>query len=223
MQQRAPKCKTVRGAPFVGYFLDHDNVKHSKSNYTAWMKYIYRMQNLTSESNGGTLSDECIEKNRKNPHYCFMSPHMHSFIKTPYYVFNSKYDSWQLSNELQIKIDDPSSRGAVLQFGQDFMHQFAPVLKEKQNGAMITSCICHGTLLCSQLVQFFANTPSSFIACPWSNLYLEGKRFDQHFAEWLLGVNSRHYVIDPSGPNGNETFTFSGCTKLQDKDMLQYK
>ena len=146
VRSRAPKCKTVRGAPFVGYFLDHDNVRHSKSNYTAWMKYISRMQNLTAESQGGTLSDACLKANSANPHYCFMSPHMHSFIETPYFVFNSKYDAWQLANELQVRINDPTAQNAILHFGEDFMKQFTPVLREKQNGAMIISCVCHGTL-----------------------------------------------------------------------------
>jgi hypothetical protein len=31
-----------------------------------------------------------------------MSPHMQEFIQTEYFMFNSKYDAWQLANELQV-------------------------------------------------------------------------------------------------------------------------
>ena len=35
-------------------------------------------------------------------------------------------------------------QAGVVQYGKDFMAQFAPVQAEPKNGAMITSCICHG-------------------------------------------------------------------------------
>lgn len=61
LQAEAPACKKIRAAPVVGYFLDHDNFKHTTgypggpntpawstpgtgANYTMWMKYIYTMQ-----------------------------------------------------------------------------------------------------------------------------------------------------------------------------------
>ena len=58
------------------------------------------MQNLTT----GALNNECLSYFKNEPHYCFMSPHMQQFIKTPFFVFNSKYDAWQLQNELQVKV-----------------------------------------------------------------------------------------------------------------------
>ena len=29
LKAEAPGCKKIRGAPIVGYFLDHDNFKHT--------------------------------------------------------------------------------------------------------------------------------------------------------------------------------------------------
>ena len=37
------------------------------------------------------------------PYFCFMSPHMNTFIETPFYVLNSKYDQWQMDNILQVE------------------------------------------------------------------------------------------------------------------------
>merc|ERR1719329_775971 len=78
-------------------FLDHDNFKHDDNNYTAWMKYIHHMQNLTSGADGGLLP-ACESAYPEDKHFCFMSPHMQQFVQTPFFMFNSKYDGWQLAS-----------------------------------------------------------------------------------------------------------------------------
>jgi len=188
-----PHCK-IRGAPVVGYFLDHDNFQKTGNNYTAWMKYIYHMQNLTFGSDGG-LMPACQKAFPEDPHYCFMSPHMQQFIMTPFFVFNSKYDAWQLANELQTNWVTPQQREAVVQYGVDFMTQFKPVQSEPANGAMITSCICHG--------------------CPWNNLVLEDKNSYQHYSAWFVGntTGASSIHIDDRLPNGNGTIVNPSCLK----------
>jgi len=197
----APVCNHVRAAPVVGYFLDHDNFKHDDNNYTAWMKYIHHMQNLTSGVDGGLLP-ACERANPEEKHYCFMSPHMQQFIQTPFFVFNSKYDSWQLGNELQTKWDTAEEQAAVIQYGEDFLEQFKPVQTESQNGAMITSCICHG--------------------CPWTQLELEGKTSYQHYADWYYGKTSGNAAIhiDPRHPNGDGSLDFKQCSAFPSLNIV---
>jgi hypothetical protein len=180
LSKEAPQCKHVRAAPVVGYFL----YKHDANNYTAFMKYIYHMQNLTFSADGGLMA-QCQAAYPTAPHYCFMSPHMQKFIQTPFFMFNSKYDAWQLANELQTQWKTKDEQNAVLQYGKDFMTQFAPVETEDKNGAMITSCICHG--------------------CPWPALVLDGKTSYQHYADWYYGKTSGKAAIhiDSRGPNGD--------------------
>ncbi len=96
VEAEAPGCKKIRAAPVVGYFLDHDNYAHDSAsavpntpswnhaNYTTWMRYIYKMQNLTFGSDGG-LTKACEEKHPEEPGLCFMSPHMQDVIKTPFF------------------------------------------------------------------------------------------------------------------------------------------
>jgi len=188
----APACTHVRAAPNVGYFLDHDNFKHDDNNYTAWMEYIHHMQNLTSGADGGLLP-ACEKAYPETKHYCFMSPHMQQFIQTPFFMFNSKYDSWQLANELRTDWKTAETQAAVIQYGEDFMEQFKPVQSEPQNGAMITSCICHG--------------------CPWAQLVLEGKTSYQHYADWYYGKTSGSAAIhiDTRHPNGDGSLDFDQC------------
>merc|ERR1712019_124973 len=162
------------------------------------MKYIYHMQNLTFGPDGG-LTEKCHEEQvrvGKDPALCFMSPHMQDTIRTPFFVFNSKYDSWQLGNELQSKWTTKAEQDAVIQYGLDFMQQFAPVAASPKNGAFITSCICHG--------------------CPWPQLTLEGKTSYQHYAAWMAGntTGAASIHVDKRLPNGGGELTFAQCAKF---------
>jgi len=204
----APGCKHIRAAPVVGYFLDHDNFKHSsgtpntpswgQANYTTWMKYIYKMQNLTFGTDGG-LTAACEAEHSNAPGLCFMSPHMQDTIKTPFFMFNSKYDAWQLGSEFQSSWTTAAEQAGVLQYGKDFLAQLAPVQAEPKNGAMITSCICHG--------------------CSWGTLTtgaagIEGAKTSyQHYADWYYGrttgADSVH--IDTRTPNGGGAIKDPHC------------
>merc|ERR1712066_85540 len=115
-------------------------------------------------------------------------------------MFNSKYDSWQLENELQTEWKTKETQIAVLQYGNDFMAQFSPVRNNVKHGAMITSCICHG--------------------CPWAQLELEGKTSYQHYADWYYGKTSGAAAthIDTRLPNGGGTLTFAQCAKFPASD-----
>jgi len=212
LKAEAPNIKKIRAAPVVGYFLDHDNFRHTDggkpntpawaapgtgANYTFWMKYVYSMQNMSFGGDGG-LMEACHKKHPNAPHYCFMSPHMQDVIDTPFFMFNSKYDSWQMGNILQTSWETKAEQQAVLQYGNDFMAQLAPVYagSETKNGGMITSCICHG--------------------CPWQSLILNGKNSYQHYADWFYGktTGAASMHIDPRLPNGNGTLkgkTFAQC------------
>ena len=62
------------------------------------MEYVYTMQNLTFGPDGG-LTEECRLQHPEQPHLCFMSPHMQDTIETPFFMYNSRFDEWQLLNE----------------------------------------------------------------------------------------------------------------------------
>jgi len=209
----------IRAAPVVGYFLDHDNFKHTDggkpntaawatpgtgANYTFWMKYVYSMQNLSFGADGGLMA-ACGSRHHDEPHLCFMSPHMQDVMQTPFFMFNSKYDAWQLGNEFQAPFGldaTDAERDGVLQYGKDFMAQLAPIDGTK-HGAMITSCICHG--------------------CPWADLKLDGKSSFEHYADWYYGKTqgSASIHVDTRLPNGNGTLAggpFKGCTPFRNGD-----
>lgn len=191
LAKQAPDCTLVRAVPIDVYFLEHLTY-NGEDKYPAEMKYVHHMQNLTSEADG-LLLPACEATYPENKHYCFMSPHMNQFVKTPFFMFNSKYDFWQLSNVLQTDWKTAKTQSAVIQYGQDFMEQFMPVQLHRRNGALITSCLCHG--------------------CPWTQFVLEGKTAYQHYADWYYGKTRGRAAIhiDAHDPNGGGSFDFPGC------------
>ena len=174
----------VTGAPVVGFFLDHDDFAKDAENYTAWMKYIYSMQNLTFGADGG-LDAACGAAFPDDPHYCFMSPHSQKFVATPFFVFNSKFDAWQIDNELGLQHWNTSAEtAAVVAYGADFDAAFAAVAEEPKHGGFITTCICHG--------------------CSWGDLELDGRNAYQHYNDWYAADNATSFfTIDGRGPNGD--------------------
>lgn len=217
----APDVK-VRAAPVVGYFLDHDNFKHTTgfpggpntptwstpgtgANYTNWMKYIYTMQNLTFGADGG-LTKACQAVHPDEPWLCFMSPRMQDVLETPFFMFNSKYDAWQLGNIFQSDWETQEEQKAVLQYGKDFLTQLAPVYTgaETKNGGMITSCICH--------------------CCNWPVFVVEGKTSFEHYADWYYGktTGAASMHIDTRLPNGGGTMHgggYRGCAAFPNQTM----
>ena len=115
-------------------------------------------------------------------------------------MFNSKYDAWQMTNILQVPClanpkhhsttCDADERAAVIKYGQAFMEDFQPVTMQAKNGAMITSCICHG--------------------CNWASITLDNKNSYEHYAEWYEGTApGSHFHIDPDLPNGGGKMNIS--------------
>jgi len=192
VSQRAPGCQHIVAAPNVGFFLDHDDYAHDEKNYTAYMKYVYGMQNLTFGPDGG-LHPACGAAFPESQHYCFMSPHMQRFVQTPLFVLNSKYDDWQIAEELHTR-----AAAAVETYGADFMEAFRPMLENpRKNGAAITSCVCHG--------------------CDFGHLQVDGQSALRWYAEWYLGKTqgAASFHVDPRGPNGDGALRAPLCKGLE--------
>ena len=93
-----------------------------------------------------------------------MSPHKNDVISTPIFVFNSKYDAWQLQNEFQSDWETKAEQEGVLEYGKEFVRDFAPVEASRKNGAFITSCICHGCPWAGDTLAVGSSSPSPYEA-----------------------------------------------------------
>ena len=87
-------------------------------------------------------------------------------IKTPWFAMQSRFDQWQLGNELFLKCVGeqpysppypaapkdlahtctPAAKAAIEQYGVDFMSEFTKVMQSSnRNGGFVDACIIHGS------------------------------------------------------------------------------
>jgi hypothetical protein len=127
--------------PQVGYFLDHINYEGTPY-YPDEMRYVVAMQNITAAS----LPPACVAAvDPANVHWCFMAPHVQQYVKTPFFILNSRFDSWQMDNILQAPcmvsrdMCTPEEQQAILKYGQDFLAQLQPAILRPEVGAFSAS------------------------------------------------------------------------------------
>lgn len=214
LAKEAPQAKLL-GGPVDGYFLDHDDFSHNGASFSAQNRYMYKMMNM-SFGPDGALDPQCKPAFPSQPWKCFMAPHMQRFIRASWFMLQSKFDFWQLGNELALPSsncvinggrkgcnDTAAERAAVLQYGVDALQQLQPVIDsaaERKIGGFVTSCICH-------------------YHCPYglgANISARGLSPTQVQRTWYSAVIngtslSGSFVVDnATRPNGDGTFRTSG-------------
>jgi hypothetical protein len=191
VREHAPNARVV-GQPVCGFFLDlntNDGNNMPNVTYGAELRYVYQMQNTS-----GALSKECQAANAADPAMCIFAPHAVPFIETPWFALQSRFDHWQLSEEVFIPciLDQPysppykpsscnSTEVAQIQaYGPTFMSQFTPAFlpTASRNGVFLDACIIHGSTNSSingltngeAFATWLAGGPGTYIAlCDGSN------------------------------------------------------
>ena len=191
MASEAPNARVV-GNPVCGFFLDSGNDGYAPANvtYTLQMMYVFNMQNAAS-----SLSQDCQAKYGS---LCIMAPYAAQFVTSPWFAFQSRFDHWQLSEELFMPCMQAQAYGPpfsptkcnqtdatnIEQYGPRFMSQFRPFITapNSKNGAFLDACIIHGS------------TTSS----------IDGVNNRQAFQVWLGGGQAWYTMLcggsDQAGP-----------------------
>lgn len=70
---------------------------------------------------------------------CLFAEHLAPHISTPIFHMGSRYDSWQLDNQLFTNATKP-----VIGYGEAFMQRInASILSQPKNAAFVDSCVHH--------------------------------------------------------------------------------
>ena len=69
-----------------------------------------------------------------------MAPHMVDTIQTPLFMLNSRFDLWQLENIFQSPWDTVAEEHGVVQYGESFIEQLAPVAESSKSPADLYTC-----------------------------------------------------------------------------------
>jgi hypothetical protein len=188
MKTEAPKARVV-GEPVCGFFLDSGNDGYAPDNvtYTLELKYVYNMQKA-----GGSLSQTCQQAYGVDAWKCIMAPYAAPYVSTPWFALQSRFDHWQLSEELFMpcmqsqpyappykpSTCSPTDVANIQNYGPRFMSQFRPLIDApgSKNGAFLDACIIHGST--TSTIKNVTNSEA--------------------FAQWLAGGES-WYVMECNG------------------------
>ncbi|KAJ9445960.1 Pectin acetylesterase 9 [Diplonema papillatum] len=178
---RLPATTRVVGNPTCGFFIDHGNDGYEASTvtYPLQMQYVYLMQNASS-----SLSQECQNDLGWK---CIMAPHAVKYIKTPMFISQSRFDQWQLDNELFLPCLEGQSYGPPYKPGvcnateNDSIQNWGKYLMDQLNytqlpsswGGWVDACIIHGV----------------------STGSIDGKTNAQAFDAWLTGNGTSHWSV----------------------------
>ncbi|KAL5063510.1 hypothetical protein RYX36_025247 [Vicia faba] len=146
-----PDGTKVKCVSDAGYFV---NVKDISGDY-----YIEDYFGQVVETHGSkkSLPQSCTS--RLTPRLCFFPQYVASNIRTPIFIVNAAYDSWQIKNILAPGAADPNGQWGScktnlnncspeqLNIMQDYRSQFlkalSPITISPSNGVFIDSCYVH--------------------------------------------------------------------------------
>ena len=157
MKTEAPNARVV-GEPVCGFFIDTPNDGYAPANqtYPLQMQYVFNMQNAAS-----SLSPACLSAYGADAWKCIMAPYAAPHVTTPWFALQSRFDHWQLSEELFMPCMQgqsysppfkpnkckPADEANIEAYGPRFMEQFRPLITTPgtKNGAFLDACIIHGS------------------------------------------------------------------------------
>ncbi|XP_013702401.2 pectin acetylesterase 2-like [Brassica napus] len=135
----------------AGFFVDATDVSGDRSLRQLYTDVI-EFQSITNN-----LPNDCL--NRLNPTSCFFPQNLINQVKTPLFILNAAYDSWQIQESLTSKSADPTGSWAdctfniakcnasQIKFFQEFRTHMVNLLggfkEQRKNGVFLNSCFSH--------------------------------------------------------------------------------
>ncbi|KAJ1689743.1 hypothetical protein LUZ63_013898 [Rhynchospora breviuscula] len=146
-----PRGRRVKCLADAGMFLDAVDVAGNRT-LRSFFRGVVRLHRSSR-----TLSRKCIS--HINPTSCFFPQNMIPLIRTPLFILNSAYDTWQVLESLATPRADRQGvwtkckrnyafcNGNQMKFLQGFRNQMLNELssfsKSRRNGLFINSCFAH--------------------------------------------------------------------------------
>ncbi|CAA0809425.1 Pectin acetylesterase 12 [Striga hermonthica] len=146
-----PATTKVKCLSDAGLFLDAVDVSGGHSLRT-FFNGVVTLQNVQK-----TLPSFCT--NKLYPTSCFFPQNLIANIKTPLFILNAAYDSWQVQESIAPPLADPKGEWRAcklnnahcspsqIQFLQGFRYHMLNAVKgfaySKQNGLFLNSCFAH--------------------------------------------------------------------------------
>lgn len=206
LASRLPTGCRVRGLPIDGFFISRPSYLGQASRFEANFRKMVRTMRITGGP-GGALPRACVADNPEAPEKCLLSAVLQSYVRTPFFLMQTKFDQWQLANVVGLpwsnciisnhnadcnSTESTQQQPHVLTFARELLDDLAPLISsaaERGNSGFVSSCICH-------------------YRCPYGNLTMPsgGPSATAFFEAWLQGepgANGRFLVDGSKYPNGD--------------------
>jgi len=164
-----PSSAKVRGLPDSGFFLDYNSPSYPPK-FASDMRWVFQQQNVSSGVN-----QRCIQMHTPVAD-CFFAEHTVPYITTPIFPLQSRFDSWQLDNELGNKSDN----SLVNLYGSLFDQRFQVVSNNAANGYFWDSCYHH----CAQ----------------WNSIRINGQLSGSAVQDWYNGGTTDRFFQQQNYP-----------------------
>jgi len=135
--------------------------------------------NFWNSSSG--VNDDCIAHYSapEDMWHCIFAPYTYPFIKSPLFLLNSRFDSYQVGSILGVRCN-PNVKGncSATQidqmdgYGKLFYDTIAPVLQSSKDGVFITACYTH----------------QQETALVWDTIKIQNSSINTAFAKWYNNV-----------------------------------
>ncbi|XP_065840834.1 uncharacterized protein [Oscarella lobularis] len=164
----------VHGLPDAGYFINAANVK-GQFEWPAQYNYVYHMHNVSTG-----LNQACVQAKAEDDKWqCFMGQYAYEYLKTPLFVFNSQYDTWQLDYILELGCRPPNCNARQMKhfnaWRPTYLKALGPAIDNPTSGLFIDSCLVH----CQSLDTSW-----------WSQVTVNGTSANDAFAQWYFSNGS---------------------------------
>jgi len=140
-----PSSTMVRGIADAGWFLDTTSIT-GKSIYTPEMQTGWALWNSTDGVNADCIA---AHKSTNDTWRCIFAEYTYPHIKTPIFMLNSKYDSWQIPNiyglpcAADLSKCNTTEMNDFLQYGNTFLSTITPLEKNPEDGLFVDACYTH--------------------------------------------------------------------------------
>lgn len=121
-----------------------DPIVNGLLDFSGAMRSLFTMANISAGANV-----ECIMKTartHRDASMCIFAGNLVKHIKTPLFMIQSMYDSWQLTHIL----GNTRNYSLVNTFGREIVHQITThLLSKPQHGTFLEACFHHSRMSCS--------------------------------------------------------------------------
>ncbi|CAM6107975.1 unnamed protein product [Calypogeia fissa] len=185
-----PNTTLVKCLSDAGFFLAIPDISGVET-IEAFYGNVVQLHNMV-----GNLPKYCTSEREANR--CIFPEYIIPGLKTPFFVLNPAYDTWQMDHVLVPSAADPTGiwdeckgdlsfcSDAQFRFVQGFrdslLEKLQPVLHKEENGAFIDSCYYHSQ----------AQTDST-----WNGLKVDNKTIAQAVGDWYFERNLTKVIDCP--------------------------